>query len=299
MNLSKIRTDPDHYQFRDTPFAETTVNAIVEEGIDPARFDPIPVIMSKGFGTVAGDGHSRLEAVKRLAELDRLPSKWKRPRGWNIPTRSVREDDALRLAYVANMTRAPFTAVEEAKIFQARLTRESIQEIAKSSHVTSGYVLRRLRLNKLCRTIREAVGQSWGLDVDKACVLAEMVERYSIDDQTQQSLWLKVLSKGDWTTRSLSLFMKRIGQRLSAATPDTTTLLFALGPNVERAVEEITCLAQDRRRARRGVQSLIQAVNSLDDFPDLQTIIRENGQQILDRMKELEQEDADAVNALL
>ena len=98
MLLSKIIVDPARFQFRETPFSERSVNAILAEGFQLSN-DPIPVIPStRGKVIVAGDGHSRLEAIRRLALDSRLPKTWKRGNECDIPVRQVSCYEARDLA---------------------------------------------------------------------------------------------------------------------------------------------------------------------------------------------------------
>lgn len=299
MDLDLIIVEPERFQFRAEPFSERTVEAIVDEGIDTARFDPIPVIPA-GDGerwVVAGDGHSRFEAVCRLAERDLIPDAWRDGDGFDVPTREVEPGDALRLAYVANMSRSPFSACEEAGIFEARIAGgETVDEVAQSSHRSVAYVRRRMALTCLCETIREAVGEPWGIDVDKACVLAEACQRHGVDHGTQSELWHKVISKGDWTQRSLKLFMDRVAGGLSRSADG---MLFDLPANISAVVAEVSAMAQQRRKARRGLQWLVAATDALDQFPELRKLIVERGAAMIERVKLAEQEDAEALGALV
>ena len=302
--LSKIKTDTKRFQFRDTPFSERTVKAIVADGLDLARFDPIPIIQRNGHAIVAGDGHSRLEAIHRLAKAQGLPSQWKAGRGdWEIPTRPVPEDAVLRLAYVANMSRSPFTACEEAKIFQARCDAgESTDDIAKTSHVSKGYVTKRLRLNCLSKTIREAVGQPWGIDTDKAIVLAEIFERYEVKRQVQQQLWLNVICKGDWTPHSLKLFTERICKRLTATGSSSASMLFELPPNIDQTVQEMTTASKCRREAYRMLVRLMRyrdALDGIDLAKRLLDLLNNEGEKIVDALRETQDEDAAIMEAML
>ena len=94
MLLERISVNSSQFQYRETAFSESTVAGIVAEGIDLAKFDVIPVMMDGAQGIVAGDGHSRLEAIRRLAAAGRLPESWKcrgsdGMNGWDIPVRLV------------------------------------------------------------------------------------------------------------------------------------------------------------------------------------------------------------------
>lgn len=302
--LTSIQADPGRFQFRDDPFSRDTVDAIVAEGIDEARFDPIPVILEGKRAVIGGDGHSRWEAIKRLAAEDRLPATWFDPkRGEHvIPCRPIDAEDALRITYVANMSRSPFTPCEEAGIFRARIEAgETIEEIARSSHRSVGYVRKRLTLEHLCRTIRAAVDKPWGIDTSKAIVIAEKCRDYGINHQVQQELWHKVLCKGDWTHRSLALFMDRIGRKIAERPAEDQGFFegFELAANVDAVMQEVNDLAKKRCLARRGLQWLIRASEALEEFPDLASIVSERGPEIVDRIKAAEAEDADALGALI
>lgn len=302
--LSKLKTDAKRFQFRDTPYSERTVKAIVNDGLDLARFDPIPIIERNGHAIVAGDGHSRLEAIHRLLKIKRLPSQWKAGRSdWEIPTRSVPADAVLRLAYVANMSRSPFTACEEAKIFQARRDAgETMEDIARTSHVSAGYVLKRLRLNCLSKTIRAAVGQPWGIDTDKAIVLAEIFERYAVKRQVQQQLWLNVICKGDWTPHSLKLFTERICKRLTATGSASASMLFELPPNIDQTVQELTSASKCRREAYRMLVRLMkyrEALGGIDIARQLLTLLNEKGDRIVNALRETQAEDAAIMESML
>ena len=299
MLLSHITTDPD-LQLRDNPFSETTVAAIVEEGIDLARFDPLPVIARGKTAVVGGDGHSRFEAIKQLAQAKRLPAEWKcKKGGWQIPVRVVDEADALRLSYVANMSHDPFTDCEQARIFATRMERgETLAAIARSSHVSQGYVAKRLPLNLLCVDIHIAVGQPWGIDADKAMVLAASFERYNIGKQLQQQLWHRVISKGDWTQCSIRLLMQRIGPRLTAS--KTEDMLFDLPPNVAQTVAEMTAIAKNRREAERSLRRLMRYRDGIADLcPQLFEFLNASGDELLATLKVSQREDSDVLSALL
>jgi len=298
--LAEIGVDPQRFQFRDEPWAKDTVDAIVADGIDLARFDPIPVICESGRIIVAGDGHSRLEAIRRLATEGRLPAIWRAGRDWEIPTREVEPGDALRLAYVANMSRSPFTACEEAKIFQRRLDAgEPVADIARSSHVSPGYITKRLRLNCLCRTIRDAVGKSWGIDTDKAIVLAEACERFQLEHPVQQQLWHRVIQHGNWTPHSLGLFLKRFGSTIQRG-GEESILFNGMPANVEAAVVELSNASRTKREAYRMLVRLMRYRDGLRGVADdLMHLLEARGDQFVEALKDAQEEDAAAMSGLM
>lgn len=296
VRLSDLRRN-SRWQFRQSAFSERTVQAIVEHGFDAARFDPIPVFRSESgqHWMVAGDGHSRLEAVRRLHVSGAGPEGWE---AGCVLVRVVQRADALRLAHTANMSREPFSDVEEGRIFKARLEEgESLADIASTSHRSASYVRRRVSLTVLCGEIQADIGQAYGMTAELAMVLGEAVERFGIDHAQQSQLYRKVLTHGDWTTTSLKAFLATYGARLTES-GGGPGFLFELPANVGAAIEDATRLAQDRRRVKRGLMWLHQSLDGLAEFPELLALLKKQGEAWIEKAKVLERGDVAVVASL-
>ena len=95
MLFSKITANHEKYQKRDTKVSSRTVEAILREGINLAKFQPIPLFPVKGGQwCVAGDGHSHL---RRDTETGHRRRPGNRDTGWirrrsSIGSRSDRDD---------------------------------------------------------------------------------------------------------------------------------------------------------------------------------------------------------------
>jgi len=141
------------------------------------------------------------------------------------------------------------------------------------------------------------VGKPWGLDADKAIVMAEACVRHEIGVTVQQDLWHNVISKAQWTQQSMKLFMDRFGQIMNGRgdSPDDGGMLFALPPNAAEVIKRVTALADQRRRAQRGLQWLLGAKDALAEFPDLVALLDRDGENMVARVKEAQQEDAVAL----
>src|SRR4051812_39655150 len=133
MLFSKITANHEKYQKRDTKVSGRTVDAILREGINLAKFQPIPLFPVRGGQwCVAGDGHSRFEAICQLVKTGKkLPKAWAKGGDWDVPHLEVTAKDAELLALTANLSRDNFTPAEEAKVFQEMLDRGmKIDEVA-------------------------------------------------------------------------------------------------------------------------------------------------------------------------
>lgn len=273
MLLSKIIARPDRFQFRETPFSEKTVAAIVSEGIDLAKFDALPLIKAGRSYCVGGDGHSRLEAIRQLAKSNRLPKAWRRKGDWEIPARTVTEAEARTLAWTANLSRDDFSPCEEARVFQSMLDAgKTLEQVAALAHRCQVHVTRLLSLNSLCRDIRAAVGASaaaGGIDVLTAQVLATGFARYGVELSQQQQLWHCVLKHAMLNFQSAKRFIDRIGSRLGEKSSDG--LLFAVPANAVAVIAEAKARGVAARTAKTGLSLLLSArkAGGLDDFPVL------------------------------
>lgn len=290
MLLHLIHADPSRFQFRDRPWSESTVAAIVAEGIDLAKFDPIPVVRSGPVRfVVAGDGHSRFEAIRRLAETGRLPQVWRIRDGWDVPCRVVTEAEARTLAWTANLSRDDFTPCEEAKVFQSMLEAgRTVDQVATAAHRSVSYVRGSLPLNGLCRDIREAMTLSpdaGGVDAYLGKLLAAKFAQYGIEVGQQQQLWHRIFKHASLTARFVREIMDRIGP--PAAVRSRTGMLFELPANIESVVADLKDRAQHVRRAERGLSWLIGCVDTgiLDGFPDLKRLLVQDGDRMLDEVK--------------
>jgi hypothetical protein len=285
MLLSLISTDLARFQFRDTPFSARTVASIVEEGLDLAKLDPIPLIRSgKIRFIVAGDGHSRFEAISQLAAQGRLPAQWKTGNDWDIPCRVITEAEAKTLSWTANLSRDDFTPCEQAKVFQAMLdSGMSIKQIATEAHRSVGFIQQTIPLNALCRDLRDAMALSpdaGGIDAYIGKLLGSKFQQYGITVGQQQELWHKVLKHADLTAGFVRSLLDRIGQQLAGR--ETQDVLFAMPASVTAVVADLRDRAQVMRRADVGMNHLIfcEKHGVWDQFPDLKKIITEQGDAI-------------------
>jgi hypothetical protein len=304
--LSQITADPTLYQKRDGAFSGATVSTIVAEGIQASKFDPIPLLPapdgSKRF-IIAGDGHSRLEAIKRLAPAGQLPAEWKRKRGqlidWEIPSRIVDAADARRLSWTANLSRTDFSPAEEAGVYSDMLkSGMSIEEIAKISHKSEQHVSRMLPINSLCRDIRIMIGQSpaaGGIDVLTAQVLATGFERYAIGPAQQRDLWHGVLKGAMLNFQSSKRFIEQIGPSMADRKSDG--MLFEMPANAMAVVEDAKARGQAARTAKTGLSLLVsaRANGGLEGLPELARWLDANGQAAIDQLNERITGDADVL----
>lgn len=314
MLLSRITVNPSRFQLRDTPFSEKTVIAIVAEGIDPAKFDPIPLIDTEHEGQtmkgrivrrycVAGDGHSRLEAIERLRIEGRgLPAAWRRGGDLDIPHRIVTADEARTLSWTANLSRDDFTACEEAKVFQAMVDSGlDLESIGTIAHRSASYVRSTLPLNALCRDIRLAMSlapDAGGIDAYIGKLLAAKFQQYGIGAAQQHELWHKVLKHADLTASFVRSLIDRLGQQLAGK--ETQDVLFAIPASVSGAVADLKDRAQVMRRADLAIKHLLfcQQHGVWDDFPDLARIIATRGESIRATINAQVGEDASLIAKL-
>ena len=302
--LAHILTRPEKYQFRDEPFSLQTVQGMLATGIDAAQFDPIPVIPGdeSPFYIVAGDGHSRLEAVRRAARDDALPQEWRRGEEWWVPVRVVEEHDALLIAHEANMARTPFKPCEEARVFQARLDAgDSVEYIAKRTWTSYTHVVGRVRLLSLCREIQRAVDEPWGINVTLATVLAQRFQEAGVDHATQQQLWREVISQGEWTKRTLGMALDTLLPMMRRK--HEAGMLFELGPNVGRVVRDATALTHGRRRVKAAMERLLRAqadgtLEQLPGFEPLHEVVALHGEAYLTMLEEADRRDAEVLACL-
>jgi hypothetical protein len=288
MRLESIHTNADKYQFRESAFSERTVEAIVSEGIDPAKFDPIPIVKDGGRWVVAGDGHSRLEACRRLAADDRLPRSWRRAGAWEIPTREVRAADALRLAHSANLSRDQFKPLEEARIFKARVDEgESIESIARASHRSETHVRRTLALLDLCHDMQQAidVGEG-GINLMTAQILASGFNELKIGKDQQRDLWHRVIRDGRLNPALARRFIKLIERRMKDV-PTETDMMFDLPVNAAAILSEAKAQFLALRNAKQGIAKLLEAeeCGALVEIPDLSAWVKSHGAKVRDRIQ--------------
>ena len=303
MLLSKINVDAKRYQFRFAPYSLKTVEGICAEGVDPAKFDPIPLIRRGGRYVVGGDGHSRYEAVRRLAkdEPAKLPKRWRRGRDVDVPHRLVDDDEAQRLAWTANMIHHTFNPCEEARVFQAMIDAgRDVGDVAKLCQRRPAHVSKLLPLNGLCRDIRDAVGgdpEAGGIDFATACVLAVGFQRHEIEPQRQQEIWHGALKHAMLNFQSARKFIEAVGPKMKGR----QGALFVLPKNAAAAMEEARQEASAARSASIGVSLLLKAAErgGLKGVPDLARWIRVHGQSAYDRLRKRVTADADVVAGML
>lgn len=304
MLLEKIGTNVARYQLRGDPFSAKTVEGIVAEGIDLAKFDAIPIVKEAGRWVVGGDGHSRLEAIRRLAALKLLPKAWRSGDTWDIPTREVKPSEASRLAKAANLSRSQFTAIEEARIFQRRLDDgESIDAIAESSHKSTVYVSKALALCDLCQDIAQMVehpggAEAGGIDRLTAQVLANGFKRYGITRDQQRDLWHQAMKLAGLNFQSAKRFIDTIGKQLGDRRDEPTTgLMFDLPVNVGAILSQAKQRVGGYRKARTGVAMLMSALHdgALDHLPELVQWLRDNGDHQVDELGKKLTEDGEVL----
>jgi ParB-like chromosome segregation protein Spo0J len=297
MLLSQITVDAQRYQLRDTPWSEQTVSGILA-GFNPSKFDALPILLSSpGHYIVAGDGHSRYEAVRRLAERAELPARWAitdaggKPIDWDIPSRTVTHGEARKLSFTANLSRDNLTAVEESKVFQRMLDiGYSIDQIASESHRKVDYIKSSLPLNCLCVEIRAAVGQTsdaGGIPVDAAKALAAKFQQYKWTATAQQSLYHKLLVKTYLNPQMARELIDGLQARSGGKSADD--LLFALPENVGAVLTQMKGDMENMKRASRALNGLIQAAESgvLSPFAELDALVRQQGKRIMGLMDQV------------
>jgi hypothetical protein len=300
--LSKITADPARFQFRDGPFSARTVAAIVAEGVDVAKFDPLPLLKEGRGYVVAGDGHSRFEALRQLAP--RLPRAWKRGRDWDVPARVITPGEARRLAWTANLNRHNFTPCEEAKVFAAMLASGmTMAEVAAEAQRSEVYVTNQLKLNTLARDIRAMVGaapEAGGIDQLTAQVLATGFARHGIDVTTQQQLWHCFLKSAQLNFQSAKKLVDRIGARL-AEKSGGDEFLFSIPANAGVVLQEARERGSACRSAKMGLSLLVKALaaGGLEDYPELAAWVGAHGQAAIDALAERVTEDADLLAGMI
>lgn len=317
MLLSKIKVKPEAYQFRERPYSERTVTGIVAEGINLAKFDPIPLLqydpaerdaalcwyrsrrvqppdeVLETVYVVAGDGHSRFEAIRRLADDARLPEPWliDAERGeWDIPHRVVSALEAQRLAWTANLSKDGFTVIERARVYASMVDAGmSPRAIAIDCHTSQVEVTNTLKLNGLCHDIRAAIGTSpgaGGIDEMTGRVLATGFERFGIDHARQQQLWHGVLKHAMLNFQSAKVFIDSIGGRL-AESRGGDDLLFALPANAAAVVADARKRVSNIRKAKLAVAMLLSAAKTgilRDVAPDLHEWCARDGAAVMDQL---------------
>lgn len=313
MFLSRITTDAARFQKRSKPWSENTVESIVREGIDLAKFDPIPLLdMGDGSYCVAGDGHSRFEAIRRLAADARLPQSWAIDPSdpateWDIPHRIVTAEQARKLSRTANLSRDQFQPAEEAAVY-AEMQAEgmSLEQIAAEAHRHVDTVKRTLTLNTLCQTIKDQIGKpinAGGITKDSACELAEQFSRWAIDHQCQQQLYRDLLVKMDLTpaaVRGLRGLFAKVGQA-SRERHSQAGFFFSVPPNVDVIIAESKKRAAALARAERSVAALVALADGdvLDGVPDLKVLLSKRGESWIAQLKYEQDADGASIGAKL
>lgn len=249
--LNEIAVRPDDYQRRKAPYAEQTVEAILAEGYDGAKFDPIPVARIDGRWVVAGDGHSRLEALKRLRAAGReAPNE--------VPVRVVSTEQAEKLADTANVSRTPFSPVEEARIIKRRLDDgDSLDRIAIEMHRSPCHARQLAHLTSLSKRLQDLVDRPYGLSLTQAIRFARMAEKFGWTPEIQDAVFDEI-KECDLTDRVLSIALEAIGKRLAMVPAREEGSLFQLPPNVKSAVSELDRMYRRLNRARGLLRSLAQ-----------------------------------------
>ncbi len=311
MRLSLIDVDPQTFQKRETPYSPATVDAIVAEGIVLTKFDALP-LLARGGGSyvVGGDGHSRYEALTRLAADGRLPEAWRVPTAqgddWDVPHKLVDADEARDLAWTGNLRGTSFTPCEEARVFQEMLDANiPIDKVATKCHVTAGYVRKSLPLNGLCRDIRLMVGHTpdaGGVDKYIAQAMAERFARHKIGPQQQQELWHKVLKHADLTVPFVRSFLDTVGAKLAEKTSaGTDGFLFEIPTSVASVMGAMKDRAQHLRQASRGLAWLMQCKDGgilATHFPALKDLLDREGAERLEALKAAADNDGKIVGVL-
>jgi len=299
MRLSQLRADPARFQRRDTPWSAQTVSAIVREGVDLAKFDPLPVLPAGDGYVIAGDGHSRFEAIQRLRGESRLPAAWRTGEDFDVPCKVVSATEATRLAWTANLSRDNLRPCVFQEMLDSGL---SVEEVARETHRQPYDVRKMLPLNGLADCIRRMVGLSQdagGLDKETACVLAERFERHQIGKGQQQELYHKVLKQADLTPNFVRALLDRIGRQLAAKSSDG--LLFEIPAAAGHVMALLRGRAEYARRAERGLSALLQCARDstvLDEFPELKELLASRGAEILEQLKQQTVSEGALVGAL-
>ena len=318
MLLREIFVNSEKFQKRDTPFSARTVEAIVTEGINLAKFDPLPLFRVGKQWCVGGDGHSRYEAIRRLAaeKPPRLPVDWKvgvtqdkKFKGveFNIPHREVTEALATELSWSANLSRDNFSPCEEAGAYRDALALgKSYEVIAKQAHKTVTYVKNMLPLNVLIQQIRERVGKhpdGGGIDKQIAQAMGERFVRFKITPAQQQELWLKVFCKADLTVNFVRKIIDTINPEMQKKMSQGA--LFEIPASVTGIVESMKGRADGLRQLRRGLAWLIQCnrqtpdvMIGVDILSPLKRYLDKLGAKALEAVKGMESDEAGLVGQI-
>jgi len=299
MLLSRITVDPERFQFRAKPWSATTVEAILAEGLDVSKFDPVAVIIAGDVCTVAGDGHSRIQACRLLAAQDRLPAAWRAGGDWEIPTREVSEAEARKLSYTANLSRDDFAPMEESRVYTAMLADGMTADgIALLAHKSPTYVRRMMSLNTLAACIRERVGKpadAGGIDKSMAQTMAELFVRYKVDVAQQQEFFNEFFAHGELTPTFVRNIVRNLALQMQRSGGGSESMLFAARPSVRQAAKEMAERAKYLERAKRGLDLLLGCGESgvLDLIPELKALLNRSGDSMLAQL----QYEADADGA--
>lgn len=301
MKLSLITSRPDLFQLREARYSTATVEGIIAEGIDLAKWSDLPIVSGNevpgaaaGTWIVAGDGHSRHAALQRLAVSGQLPAEWKSGDDWEIPCKMVSYQDTERLM-LANLCREDLTPAAEARGFQLMRDRGLTDEtIATRSHKKPDYIKRMLRLNTLAECIKERIGKpgdAGGISKDCAMVLAVEFDNYGIKPQQQQEIYNKVLAHSELTPGFIRGLLKKLGPAMKSSTENA---LFAIPATVEGAVKTVQDKARAIKRAAAALATLMALADDgiLDSCQELLNVVQKHGQAAIDQFKY--EADADA-----
>lgn len=282
MLLSQITTDPKRFQFRRAAYSEATVNGIMAEGFIPAKFGTIPIIADgEGVYVVAGDGHSRYEVIRRLAEKALLPDTWAVGDDWEIPTELVTPDQIASLK-LANLGRNNLDPMEEAAAFKSLVDEGmSVEDIALRAHKDPTTIKKTILLTSLAACIQAMVGKAadaGGINKETAIILAEQFARYQIGVQQQQELYQHVLAHSNLTPNFVRSLIGKIGDAMTKR-QGGADMLFAIPPSIQQTISKLQEESRETLKILTSLKALMKYADSgvLDRIPGIKAMLTEHG----------------------
>lgn len=250
--LSDIHTDPARFQPRrglSEPRVKDLTDMIRQEGYKASK--PITLWKDPADGklyTLAG--HHRLEAAAR-AGLTEIPA----------VIQPGTEEAAVALARRSNSTRAPMSAMEEARAFKAEIDRGAgISEIAKNyGGLKTSEVTRKLELNNLPPTLQDLV-DSGQFTVNHAVELGRAAREFKFSPTLQQEIFNEVVKKMDLTPVQFRTMMDTLGP--AAAKQIDMGLGFSLDQGILGPLKELSSKMGALERAKRQLSGFVRYVDA-------------------------------------
>lgn len=214
--LNRIHPAPGDFQQRESPYSETTADAIHKEGYNDAKYNPIPVFHdtegkygAAGNYVVAGDGHSRYEGFRRLDAEGRMPN--------TIPVKIVSESDAARLKTEANTGTVPFTPLELSSVYQRDIDAgKSVGDIARTHRSTVPRVNDALALNNLSGYLQQMV-RIGAMKPEMGAALGKWIKANDVAPADADNIFTKFISQNQMTRSELERALNTITKARDAS----------------------------------------------------------------------------------